>query len=195
MNMHMKAKWKMSLFFICCGLAVLFVSPFYPVLALEKEDSGHLIAYVPLSKAQSFQIHYIHSIHKTPVLESFRVSGNEMVLEQLEYHEFNVGMPSSVEGDAVMEVADGRITLRHMHRPFSHIDLRVAQVTPDHQLIINGTPLLFEQVASPGSWIRLRIRKLSLLELLKGDDFFEQRGEEAARGDDRGAGPGSFGEI
>ena len=167
MAMRFKKIFFLSSFLLSVYFAALFL-PFFRVLALEAEDSGKLVAYIPLRDARFFQIHYIHSIHKSPVVESFRIEDGQMILHRLEYREFAVGMPSEAEDGAQYEIKDGKMILYNLHRSFSHLDLRIAQVTPEHHLIVQGKSIPFTSVARPGSWIRIKVRSICLWQIIRG---------------------------
>ncbi|MCE1206200.1 MAG: DUF1850 domain-containing protein [Spirochaetia bacterium] len=80
----------------------------------------------------SFVHHYIHSIHKTPVDEVFAVKNGELLLTQVRYDSYGVGMPND-EGEGFI-LKDGRFIV-NLRRTFKQIEIRVSPV-PDHGIII-----------------------------------------------------------
>ena len=112
----------------------LFEVLFEQVPALDIMDrSGCLIAKLPIRNGL-FTHHYIHSIHKTPVDEEFRIEGDFLELYQVKYESYGVGMPTDA-GDG-FRLENGRFVL-DMHREFKQIDIRVSFI-PGHGIIYDG---------------------------------------------------------
>lgn len=155
---------------ILCSILYL---PFYTVLTFEKEDTGKVLAYTRLEDGAQFHIHFIHSIHKTPVIETYEVRNKSIVQQQISYEEFAVGMPSNVEGEGAFVIQDGHYMIVDMNRSFPHLDLRIAQIMPNHEIILGDKTIPLSNIASPGSWIRIQIRTISLWQKLKGVDLLE----------------------
>ncbi len=148
--------------------------PLYSVLSIEREDSGKVLAYGYQNQMKQFQIHYIHSIHKSPVIESYEIQDQQIVQQQITYDEFAVGMPSNVEGEGKFIEKDGHYMITDMNRVFPYLDIRIAQVMPDHGLLIENHLIPFATISKPGSWIRIKVRKVSLWQKMKGVDLLER---------------------
>lgn len=157
-----------------CSLLV----PFANAITIEDEDSNSILAYVLWRQGESFEIQYIHSIHLSPVIESYHVHKRQIIQDRLTYKEFAVGMPSNSEGDEQFTKRDGAYMLTNMNRSFPYLDIRIAQVMPDHGMLIRSRFIPFAQVAEPGSWIRLKIRRLALWQMIKGVDLLERHNIE-----------------
>lgn len=154
-------------------IAVLSV-PIFPALAVEDGDTKKVIAYASRQHIQNFDIQYIHSIHRTPVFETYRLDGTSIIQQQITYEEFAVGMPSNDDGEGTFIQQDGRYMITDMNRIFPFLDVRIAQVMPDHGIRIQDEYIPFEAIAKPGSWIRITVRKISIWQKLKGVDLFER---------------------
>ncbi|WP_158702782.1 DUF1850 domain-containing protein [Paenibacillus faecalis] len=148
-------------------LSVWFV-PLVDVLAIEREDSGKIIAYGRLEDGETFEIRFIHSIHKTPVIESYHLQDGQIVQDRIEYSEFAIGMPSNAEHGETFSVEDGYYSVSGMNRALDQLDIRIAQLFPEHGLTIRNQYIAFSSVAKPSSWIRLNARKISLWQMMKG---------------------------
>ena len=115
---------------LVCGFLALFLLQRIPSLSIYDEH-GRLLKKMPLPDGE-FVHHYIHSIHKTPVDEVFIVKSSDLILTQVKYDSYGVGMPTD-EGEG-FTLQDGRF-LVNLQRTFKQIDVRVSPV-PDHGIII-----------------------------------------------------------
>lgn len=144
---------------LICLLLSLFVVHQFPALALYDEH-GKLLKKFPLPDG-TFIHHYIHSIHKTPVDEFFTVANGELLLTQVRYDSYGVGMPTD-EGDS-FTLEDGRFIV-NLRRTFTQIDLRVSPV-PDHGIMIEDTLYRFADFAAIEDLLVLRPSVSYLLRL------------------------------
>lgn len=175
---------KIAIILLLCTLFIgllAFSLPYIPVLAIEYEDSGTLIAYGKKSAFTEFEIHYIHSIHQSPVVELYELTSSNIVQQQITYEEFAVGMPSNDEGEGQFVYEDGSYRIKNMNRIFPYLDIRIAQVMPDHGIIIQNRLIPFSLIAKPGSWIRLKESKISLWQWMKGVDLLERKQSSGSR--------------
>ncbi|MGB7998815.1 MAG: DUF1850 domain-containing protein [Anaerobacillus sp.] len=156
-------------------ILVVFLYPFFPVMALEKGETGKVLAFVPFEDDQSnFDIRYTHSVHKTPVQESYYVSDSgEIVQYELSYQNFAIGMPSNAaEGERFVQDEDG-YKIKDMNRKFPYIDLRTGQVVANHMLLVQDKEIEFSKIIEPGSWVHLESESISLWQWMKGVNVLE----------------------
>lgn len=147
--------------------------PLTSSLAFYDGETGELAAYVPLKEGEPFSIEYIHSIHLTPVTETYELTeGGEIRQSELEYEEFNVGMPSGAEGAESFEERDGKYVITNMDRVFQDISLRTGKVRANHTLIIGKDTVPLSAIAEPGSLLIIKGHKLSLKDKLEGVKLF-----------------------
>lgn len=102
--------------------------PTHPALLL-RDAQGARLAAIPL-KDGAFTHEYVHSIHKTPVQEFFRVrpESGTLGLYRLEYDSYGVGMPS--DGGDAFRLENGRFIV-DLHREFDSLPIRVSPVPGD----------------------------------------------------------------
>lgn len=158
---------------ILVAICIASSLPFYSVLSFEKEDTGEILAYAKLSDGEIFHIHFIHSIHKTPVIETYEIHDKTIVQQQIIYEEFAVGMPSNVEGEGTFVMQDGHYMIVDMNRAFPYLDLRIAQIMPNHEVILRNKTIPLSEISPPGSWIHIQVRTINLWQKLKGVDLLE----------------------
>ena len=75
------------------AIAVLFLliliftfTPFKSALVFEYQNSGRVLAYLPIAKGEIFQMKYTHSIHLSDVIESYSVTkdrSNQVICNDL----------------------------------------------------------------------------------------------------------------
>lgn len=162
------------LLLILSSIALLLFIPFRQVLAFEYQNSGRLLAYIPLTKEEKFQIKYTHSIHLTDVIESYQKTENgEIKQYELMYEDFSIGMPENAGEGEVFEQKDGKYYLKNMNRVFPYFDLRLGQVRANHTVIYKDREYPLSNYIEPGTWIRIKIEKRNLFQLLKGVNILE----------------------
>lgn len=167
-------KSAIALLLILSSIALLLFIPFRQALAFEFQDSGKLLAYIPLTKEEKFQIKYTHSIHLTDVVESYQKTVNgEIKQYELMYEDFSIGMPENAGEGEVFEQKDGKYYLKNMNRVFPYFDLRLGQVRANHTVIYMGKEYPLSNYIEPGTWVRIKIEKMNLFQQLKGVNILE----------------------
>ncbi|WP_226670701.1 DUF1850 domain-containing protein [Metabacillus litoralis] len=147
--------------------SILFI-PYQQVLSISYQDNDEMLAYLPITKSKTFKIQYTHSIHLSDVIETYSVKEKTIILKELSYEDFAVGMPANAEGDEVFEVKDGTYFITNMNRVFPFFDLRVGQVRANHRILQDTNSYKLKDFIKPGEWVRLSIQKLSFWQQLKG---------------------------
>lgn len=151
-----------KLFFAALFVAILAIVPsaivatsisVLPAIVLF-DGGGRKIATLSLEDGR-FVHRYIHSIHKTPVDEEFKVSGTTLELERVRYDSYGVGMPS--DGGDAFRIEDNRFVV-DMSRSFKRLDIRVSHL-PGHGLIMDGVFHPFTEWVPAEALITLRAGK------------------------------------
>lgn len=156
---------------------VVFTYPFFTVMGLENGRTGKFLAYVPIdSPPESFDIRYTHSVHRTPVIESYYISENGTIIQyELSYENFAVGMPANAntdEGERFVQDEEG-YKIKDMSRELPSIDLRTGQVVADHTLLVQNKEVKLSKVIEPGSWLHMESGTISLWKWMKGVNLLE----------------------
>ncbi|WP_243385632.1 DUF1850 domain-containing protein [Bacillus kexueae] len=154
-------------------IAFVFFFPYRHTLTFYYEDTDQMLAFLPVRELDSFKITYTHSIHLSEVSETFSIENDQLILTELEYSDFAIGMPSNAEGNEVFEKRDGKYVITNMERQFASIDLRIGQVRADHQLVYNGIHYKLADKIGGGKWVRVVPERLSLWHQLKGVNISE----------------------
>lgn len=146
-------------------------------MGLENGRTGKFLAYVPIdSPPESFDIRYTHSVHRTPVIESYYISENGTIIQyELSYENFAVGMPANAntdEGERFVQDEEG-YKIKDMSRELPSIDLRTGQVVADHTLLVQNKEVKLSKVIEPGSWLHMESGTISLWKWMKGVNLLE----------------------
>ncbi|MGG0719045.1 DUF1850 domain-containing protein [Robertmurraya massiliosenegalensis] len=174
----MKKKQRKGIIFLV-PLIILFITflvfiPFKQVLVFEYKNTEEVLAYIPLKKEQAFKIKYTHSIHLSDVLESYKIIKNGNIQQyELMFEDFAIGMPSNASEGETFEEIDGKYYIRNMKQTFPYIDLRIGQVRANHRVIFQSNEYSLSDYIEPGTWVRIKTRKLSVIQQLKGVNIIE----------------------
>lgn len=163
--------------FLLLFLFIIFVSvniPFQTALVFEYQNSGRVLAYLPVTKDDSFQIKYTHSIHLSDVMESYAVTKDlQIKLFALTYEDFSIGMPENALQGEVFQHKNGKYYITNMNRLFPFFDLRIGKVRANHTLIHADNEYPLSNYIKPGTWIRIKIDRINLWQQWKGVNIHE----------------------
>ena len=110
---------------LCTLLMVLGVYWLTIPLCIVVKSDDRATLYLPTFTGDTFSLHFIHSVHKTPVWENFVVGPeNQITLVSTEYESYGVGMPFLPE-EGTFAQQDNKIQLTNLQRVFAQIPARV----------------------------------------------------------------------
>jgi len=100
---------------------------------------------------RAFAVGYLHSVHKTPVMENFFIEDdNSLTLKDVEYSSLGVGMPYTDEGGVFVN-DDGRFVLR-FDRTYDVIPIRLSPI-PEHSIHVGDECFPLMEFAKPNELI------------------------------------------
>ncbi|CAM3807794.1 DUF1850 domain-containing protein [Cytobacillus oceanisediminis] len=157
------------------SIAIMLFIPIKQAIVFEYQNKGEVLAYLPIKEDGSFKIKYTHSIHLSDVVESYNLTekGN-IKLYELMYEDFAIGMPENASNGEIFEQKDGKYYIKNMNRVFPSFDLRIGEVRANHTVISEGEEYPLTDYIEPGTWIRIKAKKLNLIETLKGVNILGQ---------------------
>jgi hypothetical protein len=159
---------------LICILAFILFFPVKPALVFEYQNTGNVLAYLPLNKMDSFKIKYTHSIHLSSVVESYNITkNNEIKQYELMYEDFAIGMPANATEGEIFEEKDGKYFIRNMKRTFPSFDLRVGKVRANHTIIYKDKEYPLKNSITPGTWIHIQAKRINLFQIMRGVDILE----------------------
>lgn len=163
------------LFLIFISIAIMIFIPFKQALVFEYQNTGKVLAYIPFSKEKNFKIKYTHSIHLSDVVESYSVTKENNIKQyELIYEDFAIGMPENASDGETFEQKDGKYYIKNMNRIFPFFDLRIGKVKANHRLIYKNIEYPLVDSIMAGTWVRIKIEKISLFQRLRGVNILEQ---------------------
>lgn len=158
---------------ILIGSAFIFI-PLKRSMVFIESESNQLKAYSLLTEAQ-FQIKYTHSIHLSDVIESFVVlPDNTLQMVELEYEDFNIGMPSNAGDGELFVEKDGKYYIKNMDRRLPEFRILIGNIDAGLSLVKDGREINLKKALVKGETYTLRVQRLSFFELLKGVNIDEQ---------------------
>lgn len=161
-------------FLIITSIVVILFIPTRQALVLQYQNTGDVLAYIPLSEQSQFKMKYTHSIHLSDVVESYTITDDKEIKQyELMYEDFAIGMPENAAEGEVFEQKDGKYYIKNMNRNFPYFDLRVGKVRANHTIIFNNKEYPLSHFVEPGIWIRIEADKLNLLQRLKGVNMLD----------------------
>jgi len=132
----------------CAASMIRWVGP-RPALRV-RDEVGRVVATVAVP--DGFVLSYVHSIHLTPVDESFSIGEDgELRLERMLFDQLSTGMPSD-EADG-FSLVGGRFAV-YPDRRLRRLELRVSPV-PGHELRVGGRVRRLADWAAPGGLLVL----------------------------------------
>lgn len=158
---------------ILISSALIFI-PLQRSITFVDSDTGNIAAYSLLTQPR-FQIKYTHSIHLSDVIESFIVlPDNTLKMVELEYEDFNIGMPSNAgEGETFVE-KDGKYFIKNMDRRLPEFRILIGDIDAGLSVIKNGKEYDLKKTLVRGNTYTFRVQRLSFFQQLKGVDIDEQ---------------------
>ncbi|TWT04829.1 DUF1850 domain-containing protein [Planomicrobium sp. CPCC 101079] len=163
-----------SIFALLLTVSAALFAPLQKNYVFINNKSDKVAAYIPMVDT-AFQIKYTHSIHLSDVLESYKtLPDNTLVATELEYEDFNIGMPSDAgEGEEFVE-KDGKYFIKNMERNMPEFRMLVGDVDAGLSFLIQKKELDLKATLERGTSYTFRVQRLSFFQLLKGVNIYEQ---------------------
>jgi hypothetical protein len=144
-------------------LLLVVAAAFYPLPSLKVRDihDNRVLFMSPVSKGETFEIRYIHSVERVPVAGIFRViNGNRIEVEESIFSSYGAGLPSDTpREDVVFE--GNQMRVRHRDIAMERLRLFISPFT-QQQFIHSGTTVDLSSVKE-GHIVEIRVRRVPLL--------------------------------
>ena len=158
----MKLRWRYRAYFFAILfnliLAALVISGavFYVVhlkdgrnvriLEIRDSDSGRTYGRWSLEEGSEFAVEFIHSVHQSPVRETFVIEGEMIRLAALRFNSFGAGMPSVLEEGWTMGRDGDAILISGFNTSMRELNYTIGTVS-NYLLLINGNVLSLQELA------------------------------------------------
>ena len=127
------------------------------VLEVKDSASGRVFGSWPLNEAGEFAIEFVHSVHQSPVRESFKIENKMICPLSVRFFSFGAGMQSHPEEGQSMERDGDAIVISGFSTQFRELNYIVGTVS-DHLLFINGETLSLRELCGRNAHITIRIK-------------------------------------
>ena len=143
-------------------LLLVVAAAFYPLSSLEVRDihDDRVLFMSPISKGETFEIRYIHSVERIPVAGIFRVvDGNRIEVEESIFSSYGAGLPSDTpREDVIFE----RNQMRIRHRDVAMERLRIFISPFTRQQFIHSGATIDLSSVKEGHIVEIRVRRIPL---------------------------------
>ena len=142
--------------------------PVYPSLVIRDTQSNQLVWSSRLGNIDTFGIRWTHSIHRSAIEEHYRVEEGQIILSEMTFHDYGIGMENELAPGEELVIANGQFQVRGMNRVFPALHLFIGQIRANHTLLFSGTEIPLSSIEKPGEAITIQSEKRSLLSELGG---------------------------
>jgi hypothetical protein len=147
-------------------VGVLLLWPMGPAIEIV-DRSGNVVFCTRAVVEQEFVLSFVHSVNRRPVYDTLRVERDHLVVVRSRYDSFGAGMPEASTPEGTLTVAKDGWLEWTVNRPVPEITVRVGWVA-DHTFLIKDREIRLADLAEPGQPLTMRVRKIRMLDLLKG---------------------------
>ena len=127
------------------------------VLEIRDASSGKVYGKWPLEDAGEFSVEFIHSVHQSPVRETFKAEGKEIRPIALRFSSFGAGMPSDVEEGWTLSRDGDSLVITGFRVSYKELNYIVGTVS-DHLLFINDDTISLREFCGRNAHITIRLR-------------------------------------
>jgi len=166
-----KGRTTFRLFSFLLSLAVIWVLAALPVstvLVIRDTESNRIVWSGPVRDGSPFAIRWTHSIHRSPVIEYYRVQNKQLRLYAMQFEDYGIGMSSELAPGEKLVSRDGAFLIENMNRLFPAIRLFIGQVRANHTLLFEGTEIPLASVNTPGKAVLIQAETHSILQMIGG---------------------------
>lgn len=162
-----RTTFRLFSFLALLSVLVLFL-PLVPALTIRDTATNHLMWLGRVTEGSPFAIRWIHSIHRSPVVEYYRVQGSAVVLTEMTFEDYGIGMNSELAPGEKLLTENGSFRIMNMNRSFPALHLFIGQVRANHTLLFQGKEIPLGTVDKPGSAITIQLEKQSIFNWIGG---------------------------
>ncbi|WP_144511239.1 DUF1850 domain-containing protein [Bacillus sp. FJAT-22090] len=159
---------------IACGIALLIFYPYQQAFVFMETRTDHpSVHYIPIEDDnQTFQIRYTHSIHKTDVVEFYKVINKSKIqLLKMVYTDLAIGLPGFAEEGQTFEEKDGKYILTYNNEVIDSFTILIGNINLDLVLQYEGREIDLKKALQRGKSYLVEIKKISLYQQMKGENM------------------------
>ncbi|USG64856.1 DUF1850 domain-containing protein [Brevibacillus ruminantium] len=156
-----------SLLLFITVLTFLFI-PLSPALVIRDNETNRIVWSNRMEENGTFKLRWTHSIHRTPVEETYLVRNGQLLLSELAFQDYGIGMESELAPGEKLISQNGQFRIVNMNRVFPALHLFIGQVRAKHTLLFAGEEIPLASVDRPGAAVTIQVEKRSILNEIGG---------------------------
>jgi hypothetical protein len=137
--------------------AVWFLSS-VPRLSITDADSGVNYGTWTLKEGDTFAIEFVHSVHNSPVRETFTVRGIEICPLETRFSSFGAGMQSELEEGQRLSRDGEFLLITGFNKSYKELNYIIGTVS-DHLLYIHNKKISLRERCGRNAHIQIQIKK------------------------------------
>ncbi|WP_232697729.1 DUF1850 domain-containing protein [Brevibacillus daliensis] len=162
-----RKQFRLFLLMLMLIVTVLFF-PYQDMLVVRDDRTQKLVWQDTLKGNKRFSIRWIHSIHGTPIEEYYAAKGDQLLLEQVSFKDYGIGVDSGLQANEKLVMKNGTFFIENMNRKYPAIHLFIGQVRANHTLLYEGRSIPFGSIAKPGTPVSIQVERRSLIQMMGG---------------------------
>lgn len=162
-----------AILFVTCSIALLIFYPYKQAFVFTETRTEHAsVHYVPTRTDQLFQIRYTHSIHKTDVVETYKiVNKSKIQLLKMVYTDLAIGLPGYAEEGQTFEQKDGKYILTYKNEVIDSFTILIGDIDLDLVLQYENNEIDLKKSLERGKSYLVEVKKISIYQQMKGEQM------------------------
>ncbi|CAJ1004060.1 hypothetical protein QO009_003378 [Brevibacillus aydinogluensis] len=163
-----RTSFRLFSFLLLTTVILATLIPIFPALVIRDTETNRLVWSSQIADDGTFAIRWTHSINRTPVVETYRVQNGQIILSELTFQDYGIGMETQLADDEQLISENGLFRIVNMHRAYPALHLFIGQVRANHTLLFSGREIPLADVDNPGAAVTIRVEKRSILQAIGG---------------------------
>lgn len=166
----MRSLKMLGIIILICVVSISFFYPFQQVFIFtETRSDTPNFYYIRVEDEQEFQIKFTHSIHKSDVIELYKITKDARIqLVSMEYEDLGIGMPGYAEEGQALEVKDGIYKLSFDDKVIPSFTLLVANIDMDLIFQYKQRDYNLKKLLERSKSYEFKVKNISLYKQWKG---------------------------
>lgn len=166
----MRFRKMFGIIILFCIVSLTFFFPFQQAFVFtETRSEDPMFLYLPVDEESDFQIIFTHSIHKSDVIELYKITKDAKIqLVSMVYEDLSIGMPGYAEKGQTFEEKDGLYKLSFDNEVINSFTLLVANIDMDLIFQYKHIDYDLKQLLERSKAYEFKVKNLSLYEQWKG---------------------------
>ena len=150
-------KLYLSIFLI--GL-MFFLFPFMDVLLAREFKEDDVLKLWRVDQGQEFTIKYTHSVEKSPVTETYKIDGDDIILLETTFKSFGAGLPATTP--YTFEIVDDTFRIYDIDEKMKSVMYRTGAEIANHEVLIGDESYSFLSFSKKRARVEFTTRKMNI---------------------------------